>query len=90
MTNDEMIKVLQAHKEGKTIETKRIGRGEWTEVSPCWNFQEFEYRVKPVPRSVFINDYGDGLGGDFYIDKQSAVRFCGVHGKTVEFVEKIT
>ena len=46
MTYDEMIAVLRAHKEGKTIQSK-LGK-EWADVAdPTWNFGTVEYRVKP-------------------------------------------
>lgn len=58
MTDDEILTVVQAHKEGKKIECK--GRhlshpmipkwNEWTDSNPHWNFAEFDYRVAPEPR----------------------------------------
>lgn len=51
MSNDEMIAVLQADKEGKTIEwsTKGLGEPRWTADVNRWNFSSFDYRVKPEP-----------------------------------------
>lgn len=50
MTNDEMIAVIAAHKEGKLIEFKRIEGypHHWTRCDdPVWNFGVCEYRVRP-------------------------------------------
>lgn len=50
MTHDEMIAVIKAHKEGKTIEFRPNNNTsiKWVEVaSPVWDFYEFEYREKP-------------------------------------------
>jgi len=55
MTDDEIISVVQAHKEGKKIQFQtRIGTI-WRdcEVSfkePSWNFNLYRYRVAPEPR----------------------------------------
>lgn len=43
-----MIAVLQAYKEGKTIEVRLQGSQYWTEIpDPIWNFLSYDYRVKP-------------------------------------------
>lgn len=51
---DEMIKVMQAYREGKTIEFITPGiNDEWEEnKNPLWNWDNFDYRVKPEPRCV--------------------------------------
>lgn len=50
MTHEEMISVIQAHKEGKQIQYRRIGNTEWLDTpKPAWNFVLFEYRIKPEP-----------------------------------------
>lgn len=55
MTIDEMIAVLTAAKEGKKIQSKRNNRAEWYEnTCPVWNFEGFDYRVKPEPREWWI------------------------------------
>ena len=50
---DSMIAVLQAARDGKTIQYKRVGRdGIWLSLAgenPTWNFEVCEYRVKPEP-----------------------------------------
>jgi hypothetical protein len=59
MTDDEIIAVVQAHKEGKKIECRSIDRtnphmngtvSDWKQCKPYWNFDLFEYRVTPEPR----------------------------------------
>lgn len=52
---DEMCAVMQAYKEGKTIEFKdnRTVENEWKIcVNPTWNWNYFDYRVKPEPKYV--------------------------------------
>lgn len=48
MEIDEMLNVIQAWKDGKVIEVREIPSGEWmVNRNPVWNFNKFEYRVKP-------------------------------------------
>jgi hypothetical protein len=60
MTHDEMIAVIQAHKDGKIIQ----GRSQ-IEHKPAWcdrdkrflnfDFSLYDYRVKPEPMVVYVN-----------------------------------
>lgn len=55
MRHDEMIAVIQAHKEGKPIQFRLPG-SYWTdspghlEHGPYFDFDQFQYRIKPDPR----------------------------------------
>lgn len=50
MTDEEIIAVVTAHKEGKTIEVTSKGELNWEVTSnPCWDFVCFDYRIKPEP-----------------------------------------
>jgi hypothetical protein len=62
MTRDEMITVLQADKDGKVIQCRHLyNDDEWADsLIPCWNFGNFEYRIKPEqpkPREWWLNVY---------------------------------
>jgi hypothetical protein len=60
-TLDEMIAVIQAYKDGKTIQF-RYGKGEnWAicTLQHLFNFSDFVYRIKPEPRVVYVNLYSD-------------------------------
>ncbi len=52
MTNDEMIAVLIADKEGKEIQARSLTTNSviWKDMmnQPGWFFGDFDYRVKPV------------------------------------------
>jgi hypothetical protein len=55
MSDDEIIAVVQARKDGKKIECRSIlpsGWNKWSSVNwpPVWNFEKAEYRVAPEPR----------------------------------------
>ncbi len=52
MTDDEILEVVQAHKEGKRIEYALKTRCTWVLEShpPLWDFLKYDYRVAPEPR----------------------------------------
>lgn len=60
MTIDEMIAVLQAAKAGKQIEARPHDMSQtwftviWTPENR-WQFDKFDYRVKPEPREGWIH-----------------------------------
>ena len=72
MTHDEMIAVIQAHKEGKTIQCipKNIPSAWSVTKSPCWNFERFDYRVESTPtwRPFTMEDYAKNF--DRVIDRR--------------------
>lgn len=50
MNTDEMIAVMQAYARGEAIEVSIKGRDDWSEIKcPLWDWNSFEYRVKPKP-----------------------------------------
>jgi hypothetical protein len=63
MTHDEMIAVIQAHKDGKAIQYRFMVKDGWIKAStPNWNFSELAFRVKPEPKEYWLVPYADGTG----------------------------
>ena len=61
MTLAEKIAVMQAAVRGETIECAINGREDWElNLSPAWNWDQFDYRVKPQPKVIWVNEYEDG------------------------------
>lgn len=55
MTHEEMIEVINGHKQGKPVQRKyRIGSGYvWEDIEePNWNFRDYDYRLKPEPKKL--------------------------------------
>ena len=64
MTHDEMIEVIAAHGDGKTLQWWKSKENQWTD----WTLREYtvdqllrgmtitKFRVKPQPRRLFIPD----------------------------------
>lgn len=69
-TIKEMIEVMKAYEEGKTIEHKTKDGDKWFEViAPSWNWWSYDYRVKEEPKYIpykdteeMINDFCERFG----------------------------
>ena len=88
MTDDEIIAVVQAHKEGKKVEVMwKGGPQRWIQFdNPRWNFEHADYRVAPEPRKPRVLDLVYEGGG---IWKELCAISIGVIGKSVRFREVI-
>lgn len=61
MNIDDMIEVLQAYKEGKSIEVMGLTSGQWFQsLEPSFCFRDFNYRVKPEPKEYYLKIGSDG------------------------------
>ena len=87
MTHEEMIAVIQAHKEGKAIEVTGAGIDEWTVAnSPLWDFNKYRYRVKRAPREIYLSERGGVFDSGLYKTRREAIAFGA---KAVKFIEVI-
>lgn len=96
MTIDEIIAVLQAFKDGKAIQfaVRKSDPRKWLELSIrdlAWNFASYEYRVKPEPRTIWVNEYPDGSGTVHHSDEVAvrAAHGCCPVRAAVKYVEVI-
>jgi hypothetical protein len=90
MTHDEMIEVIQSHKDGKVIQFKRnCGVCDWTSLakvkSPHWNFSAVKYRVKPEPKEYWLVPYTNKLGYLVFEDPASDGISLGFSGLDLDF-----
>ena len=93
---DHMIAVMQAAKEGKTIQFRVLDSSDidvrWRDAhAPSWDWYTFDYRVKPAePRRVWMIMYPT-MGGRSYVcynSREEAAKFaCFDASQQVEFVE---
>lgn len=64
MNRDEakhVVTVMQAWLDGATIENRRRGcEGEWIAAEPVWDWDLFEYRIKPEPREWVLYALSEG------------------------------
>jgi hypothetical protein len=58
----ERLPWIQAWCNGETLEYRsRLARGAWkVDDEPIFEDEEWEFRVAPKPRKVWINEYSDG------------------------------
>lgn len=61
MNHDEMIEVIQAHRDGAIIEYKSKPIHDWQPCPyPVWDFSRgARYRVAPKPRYVWVSRYAN-------------------------------
>lgn len=76
MTSDEIIEVVQAHKDGKQIECRSrslMSEGSWRiTATPAWEFPNYDYRVKREPREVWIGVSKEHGYGPVYDSREMA------------------
>lgn len=54
MRHDEMIKVIEHHKNGGEVEVANKGYSLWEDAtSPCWDFKTYDYRIKEKPSFTY-------------------------------------
>ena len=72
MNTDEMIAVMQDYARGETIEVSDKGADNWSEIKcPLWDWNSFEYRVKPITKKVAIDK---NLNRHFISEQLSNIR----------------
>ncbi len=75
MTHDEMIAVIQAHKDGKQIQYYSTNQQQWfDEKQPDWAFEQAVYRVKPEPRVFYAYEEPDGSYSSCHPDLYAAFK----------------
>ena len=99
---DHMIATMQAAKEGKAIQSRRVleidacwGDAPWPSWGdapwPSWDWATFDYRVKPAePRRVWLNWYPTKKcrSSVCYDSREEAAKFaCYEASQQIEFVE---
>jgi len=68
------VEVMQAFLKGESIQVRCPSTGIWTSAErPIWDFNNYEYRVKPLEaRTVWVNTYR-GERHTCFADKDEAV-----------------
>jgi hypothetical protein len=88
MTHDEMIAVIQAHKDGKLIECRGKEFISWSPAhNPAWDFRGYDYRIKPEPRRIWVNYYGNDDYGNACLSRENADRECRVIASRLDCIE---
>ena len=57
------IRVMQAFLDGEKVQCRRLMSSKpWCPAGPCpsWAWADYDYRIKPEPRAVYVNEYADG------------------------------
>ena len=63
------IEVMNGFLEGKRIECRESDRknSAWIQAeTPLWNWCQYEYRIAPEPKELYINQYEDSKGVEYF------------------------
>jgi hypothetical protein len=69
------IEVMQAFEDGKQIQynNKATGGKRWCDgLSPVWDWTASDYRIKPEPKVIYVNEYDKGQVDFYYKSKEQA------------------
>ena len=89
-TIQEKIAVMQAFADGKRVEYRdKDTPGDWRIAAfPCWDWEDFDYRIKSEPRRIWVNFYTEDF--EAYLSAKAATdaaQNCVASECCVEFVE---
>ena len=76
MNHQDKINIMQAFVDGRAIQSRKKNEGDWGDnCDPNWNWDKAEFRIKPEPKTIWVNEYEDGsLRG--HNTEQCADRYC--------------
>ena len=63
-TLKEKIEIMQAALDGEEIEVYSTRGDDWVKTNvPVWNWDNYDYRIKPKPLEFWVNIYSDSVLG---------------------------
>jgi hypothetical protein len=80
-TTAEQILVMQGFECGESIQRRLRSAppNTWlksydkeSSPNPYWNWQDYDYRIKPVPKVIYVNEYKEGVLDYYYKSKEQA------------------
>ena len=89
----EMIKVMQHFKDGGEVEFKRTIEDDtkWEKLLPVpvWNWERFDYRIKPEKQKVTIEKWliKDVNNGEYFIMESSEIETYYKHYEQIKLIE---
>jgi hypothetical protein len=91
MTHDEMIAVIAHHKDGGEVEVRNKCQNYWeATISPCWDFESFDYRPKPKPMSLWVGIMPDGQTINYGRIKPEKIHSSATLKQFIEVTKKTT
>lgn len=85
------IEVMQAFVDGKPCEWKFEHIGPWDRVfRPTWDWHKHDYRIKPEPKEIWVNEYDDGSASAYNSEDKALYAYNdGATRKAVRYREVI-
>jgi hypothetical protein len=98
MTIQEQIKILQAIADGKKIERYKKDplQQQWEPVLcpldiingyKCLDFIKYSYRIKPEPRTFWVNQYKDSFGDLYTTEEEAKSKSIDTKVRIIKLVE---
>jgi len=89
MTHDEMVAVIEHHKNGGEVEYSYQDKGIWSDCfSPSWNFDTYDYRIKENPTTktvyefMFLKENGEWFISDTLKTEEELNAYIAEYGYT--------
>lgn len=91
LSHDEMIAVIQHHRDGGKVQIADRGKGNFEDtLNPIWDFNEFDYRIKPEPRSLWrVNHENGNPAGVFDDECQAKAYSSSLSGATIHEYKEV-
>ena len=88
MNTKDMIEIMQAYLDDKDIEVcNKASKFNWVNiVIPSWDWISSDYRIKPKPKELWVNE-DDFEGDDVFIAYQSKAEAVNAHKHSITKTE---
>ena len=86
----EQIEIMTHYLNGGEIECVEKGNDNWEIVTkPLWNFDDFDYRIKPEKQKVTIEKWliKDVNNGEYFIMESSEIETYYKHYEQIKLIE---
>lgn len=84
----EQIAVMQAFADGEEVQID-VGQHEWRDdPDPEWNWVRFNWRIKPQPKIIWVNEYRQGFSWNVHHTEERAIK-CASKGiiRTAPYIQ---
>ena len=75
----ELLPIIQAFAEGKEVQYYSTNNDKWIDVTNAVFDGSARFRLKPEPKYVWINVYGEGVGCNYYSKQEAELYLSLIH-----------
>jgi hypothetical protein len=92
MTHEEMIALIEAHRDGKTIQYRLTPTAQWRDRTLSgidFNFAEIEYRIKPTEPVTAFGVIDEGELFLFHHEEEAKADVARNGGRIIKLIEEL-